>query len=435
MTKGETRRGGARARDARQPGRAYRMPCGKSTAPDAVPPNRMPCYRPRSDPTRGQLIVPPTSRHLAPLVAALVLAAATGCSDEVAPDAGDSAPVDAGPSFDTIGGGSDDPDLPDAVGDAGTDTAQDAPGEDTIPADTSAPDVADDVAPGPDTDPADATADTPAPVPPDVLVMTFNTARFFDDVCDSGRCDDGDFERAFSSGQLRYKAQLIADGVAQAAPDVLCLQEVENQRALDALVEQLGSEAWPTARIGETFFDASLDVALLSRFATLEVRTHRDMELRRPDGSRTSFAREFLEVHLDADGARFITFCAHFKSRNDDDPGRRLAEAQAAHDIVLERAAEFPDAVIVLAGDLNDEPGTAPIDAIETGGQLVRVAAELGNGDDTHSFDGRQPIDHIFWASNAGGAFRLGSAQVFRDATGGFAESDHAALRAGFDLP
>ncbi len=378
---------------------------------------------------------PPAARILA-LVALCGLAACSSPASDASPTA--DAAIDAGPTFDTIGGGSDDT-TPDTAGPR-LDTGDDA---DSDAADDTAPDAASDAAPDaePDSTPdatiADIGADAPPVEPPDVQILTFNTARFFDDVCDSDRCGDGDFERAFSSGQLRYKAQLVAGGIAQAEPDVVCLQEVENQRALDVLIGQMADAGmdWPTAVIGETGFDASLDVAVLSRFEVLETYTHRDVPLERPGGGTTSFAREFLELHLDADGQRVVVFCAHFKSQNDDDPGRRLAEARAAHDIVLARASASPDALVVLCGDLNDEPGSDAIDAIEAGGQLVRVAAELGNGDDTHSFSGRQPIDHIFWASTAGGAYRTGTARVFRDGTGGFVESDHAALRAGFDLP
>lgn len=75
---------------------------------------------------------------------------------------------------------------------------------------------------------------------------------------------------------------------------------------------------------------------------------HRDLVLYRPDGSRTSFSRELLEVHTTVEGeARVIFFSAHFRSKSNDDPGRRLAEARATRVILGDVATANPDALVV----------------------------------------------------------------------------------------
>jgi predicted extracellular nuclease len=279
------------------------------------------------------------------------------------------------------------------------------------------------------------TPDLPPPAAADVVIATYNVHLFFDTRCDSGECGSGDFEEAPNQGQFDYRADKISEAVADLDADVVLLQEVENETCLDALHQRLGA-GWPTAILGEIGFTASVDVAVLSRFETLEVRRHNDTPIPLPGGGQTWFAREFLEVHLDAEGHRVIVFAAHFKSKNDDDPERRLAEATRAREILDASAAEFPDAVIVLGGDLNDVPGSPALTALEGEGGLLRVAAELAPEDWTYVYnDERRPLDHLYQATAAnGGVYRPGSAHVFRGSGSedGYAGSDHAAVRASF---
>ncbi|HLL23172.1 MAG TPA: endonuclease/exonuclease/phosphatase family protein, partial [Kofleriaceae bacterium] len=56
-----------------------------------------------------------------------------------------------------------------------------------------------------------------------------------------------------------------------------------------------------------------------------------------------------------------------------------------------------PQSVVVLAGDLNDVPGSPPLDALVANGGLVRLADDLPvAAQATYSFGGRgQAIDHL----------------------------------------
>ena len=119
-------------------------------------------------------------------------------------------------------------------------------------------------------------------------------------------------------------------------------------------------------------------MAILARLPLLERFSHYEepIELVNQPGF-TYFEREFLEVHFEFGSSRLIVFNAHFRSkRPPDDPGQRLAEASAAREIILERAASFPDALIVFGGDLNDLPGSAPLNALEDGDLLYRVGED-----------------------------------------------------------
>lgn len=270
-----------------------------------------------------------------------------------------------------------------------------------------------------------------------VKIATFNVRRFFDDLCQSGKCGPDDYEEAPSAAAFAARADEVAAAIDALGADVVLLEEIETAACLDALTSRL---YWATSgHLGELGFAASLDTAVLARFPTVAVISHADEEFPRPDGGTTSFTRDLLEVHLDVDGARVIVFAAHFRSKVDDDPGRREAEGRRAGEILAIRAAEYPSALIVLGGDLNDTPGSPPLVALTGAAKVLRVASDLDD-DATYVFGGKpEAIDHLFLAEDAvGGDYVAGSAAVFRTIEqwgwDGWGGSDHAALRASFRL-
>lgn len=294
-----------------------------------------------------------------------------------------------------------------------------------------APEPEPDAAPDPEPD----AAPDPEPDPETVTVATFNVRRFFDTVCDSGRCGFDEYERQYPQAEFDARAETVAYGVRTLDADIVLLQEIESEACLDALTERLG-DRYPVAVIGELGFAASLDVVVLARGGLVRVVRNADERIPRPSGGTTTFSRELLEVHLDVDGRSVIVVNGHYKAKNNDDPDRRLAEAQATRRILDDVAERRPDSLIVFGGDLNDTPGSPPLDALESGGDWLRVAAELGDDAATYEWNGRmQAIDHLYLLEAAAGRYVPGSAEVVRDNASGLARSDHAGLRATFELP
>jgi len=271
-----------------------------------------------------------------------------------------------------------------------------------------------------------------------VRVATFNVRRFFDTVCDTGNCGGANFEEQPTQAAFDAKVDALAKGIAIIAPDVIALEEIENSRCFDALRTKLAAAGldYPIARLGETGLPGSVDVAVLAKGSLDEVRTHGDVPLKRPDGTATTFSRELLEVRFALGGRSLVMFAAHFRSKVDDDPGRRLAEANATRDIVTAVGKELPSALVVLGGDLNDFPGSAPINALEQGGGLLRVASDRPvDKQATYTFQGSDiAIDHVFVVAGQATRYVAGSATVYRDGSRGFATSDHGALSADFSL-
>lgn len=111
--------------------------------------------------------------------------------------------------------------------------------------------------------------------------------------------------------------------------------------------------------------------------------------------------------------------------------------ASATKTVVTQTAAELPEALVLLGGDLNDTPGFDAINALEEGGTLLRVAKDIQIADQgTYTFEGQKnAIDHIFVDATQAARYVAKSAVVYRnDPRGSFAGSDHAALGAEFSI-
>lgn len=291
--------------------------------------------------------------------------------------------------------------------------------------------------PGPDASTPTVPANHPV-VPPEgaVRIAAFNVHRFFDMNCDSGWCGGSEYEELPTWEAFNAKADRIATAISPMNADVVLVAEVETQASMDALQSRLPE--FPYARLGEIGSPASVDVGVLSRFPITGFRPHRnDREFQRPNGGGPTFSREFPEVHLDVEGSHVIVFPAHFRSKVNDDPSRRLAEAEAARTILLRVSAEHPRALVVMGGDLNDTPGSEPLEAMERDGALLRVSSDRPESTvGTYFYGGtRQAIDHLYMVRDGGGRYIPGSFRTVRDSNQGLGGSDHAAVVADFELP
>jgi endonuclease/exonuclease/phosphatase family metal-dependent hydrolase len=266
---------------------------------------------------------------------------------------------------------------------------------------------------------------------PIATVATYNVHFLVDTVCDSHLCEPDDFEEQPSQAEFDARIAQVARAIDSLGADILLLQEVEKKSVLDALNAAL-SEPYPIAVLGESGFAASLDVAVLARGELVDTREYSEL-----NGGRDTFSRKFLRVDLDLKGERVIVFSAHFRSKRGGDSQIRLAEAQTARDIVTEIASTHDGALVVLGGDLNDTPDSEPLQALTSGGELVRVAEgeEIVDVFTYVYFQRREEIDHLLMATTRGGAYVEGSAHSEHDeAPAGLGGSDHGALVARFEM-
>lgn len=200
-------------------------------------------------------------------------------------------------------------------------------------------------------------------------------------------------EDGFSINDLAFEIQstrskrITARAIKDIDADVICLQEVENQPLLDRFnSEFLGASQTKRYR-HRVLLDGNdlrhIDVAILSRYPIVSVRSHRHD--RNPANTAQLFSRDCLQVTLDAGGAPLTLYANHFKSmiggRKETQPRRKdQAEGMAAiltRDFGAERAGDF-----VVLGDLNDYPQrgagtTTALDALLDDDTLVNVIERL----------------------------------------------------------
>jgi len=266
------------------------------------------------------------------------------------------------------------------------------------------------------------------PAGEDVTVATLNVERLFDSQCNSGQCDAGDFEEVISELSLKTKIERIQAGIMALDADIIVLQEIETEELFEQVAEPF-SDMYPARVFGETGFSASLDVGIISKGSFVSSDTHRDDRLVLEDGSTDRFAREFLELQVDVRGERVIVFGAHFISkRSDSDGDRRLAEGKKAGSIAAAAAEERPDALVVIAGDLNDTPASKTLTAIRAEGFVVTSEGLDPQTYYTHVFSGQPAIlDHILYYDRDRVVVPRDGLEVMRDeGRQGFAGSDHA---------
>lgn len=277
-----------------------------------------------------------------------------------------------------------------------------------------------------------AGAEAGPPLGPSVTVASLNVHRLFDTVCDSGQCGGGAYEELPSRAAFDAQVEQLGEGIRKLGADMVLLQEIENQNGLDALARAVPE--MPHAYLAETGGPASVDVAILSRHPLREVIRHTDERFELPNGDLAAFSRDLLEAHVDTPIGEVVCFVAHLRSKVNDDPDRRLAEAMAARRLVTATAAAYPTAIVLLGGDFNDVPGSPPLEALTENQGLLRVSADLQTSEiGTNRYGGNWiAIDHFFLARHYVGRAVPGSFEVFREATTGYAGSDHGAIRAKF---
>lgn len=274
-------------------------------------------------------------------------------------------------------------------------------------------------------------------------IASFNVDRLFDSICDSGDCGDRSFETAPPPRRYRRRLDRLAEGIADIEADILLLQEIEKADVLSDLAGALATQgsSYEVEAFGGDSEGGALEVGILARGEQTEetMRFRETRSLTRPDGSSTRFTREFLGLPLEIDGRRIVVFDAHFKSRRDDDPGRRLAEAEESGTIVAEEAAERSESLVVLGGDLNATADSEPLGVLTDRFDLRRAGGDSSPTPWTYCFGDRpEAIDHLLVAPNCGGGLVRGSARRWGGSqcpgTSGLADSDHAAVSADFAL-
>ncbi len=208
---------------------------------------------------------------------------------------------------------------------------------------------------------------TPGPGP--LRIATFNARNVFNDRIDGEAFVVDEALNTPTSGEYDEKLGRVARIMNQLDADVVVLQEIENRAVLDALAERAELErAYPIRILVAGNDPRGVDLGFLSSVPVVEQLSHKNDLFGRRDasgGPKYQYARDCLEVHLRFGSLSLVLLGVHFKAKRDDDPDKRLAEAQHTRFIADTLTAREPGLGVLVLGDFNDFPGSPPMQAID----------------------------------------------------------------------
>ena len=187
-------------------------------------------------------------------------------------------------------------------------------------------------------------------------VLSYNVENLFDDR--DGGLEYAEYRGARWGGE-RYAAKLAA--VARAVrsscpggPDLVALQEVENERALEDLGDRLAGLGY-RYRVFVPQPGAATGVAFLSRLPVLRTHVLSVGSAQRASAGEAPL-RHIVEIEVECRGHRLQVLNNHWKARTEGEqktePGRRAA-AEALARRVGRVLAEDPAADLLALGDFN----------------------------------------------------------------------------------
>jgi endonuclease/exonuclease/phosphatase family metal-dependent hydrolase len=248
----------------------------------------------------------------------------------------------------------------------------------------------------------------PSAQPPgltDITIATYNVHDMFDTVDDPAKTDPVVSSTLYNR-MLGARADSIADHLG--APDIVCLQEVENQRVVRDLAAKVNACAGKlpdplianadySGQLMEGLDSRGIDVAYLFRRERMRLLIL-DQHQAFPDGNplydRPPLVARFEVI---ATGSRLNLICNHFKSQIGG--GAETREDMAKDNLALAHTLKRsePDVPVFVLGDLNDHPDSVTLTTLTADGLLVDPHSDVPPADDyTYRYAGQNEVlDYI----------------------------------------
>lgn len=198
-----------------------------------------------------------------------------------------------------------------------------------------------------------------------LTIAAYNIANAFD-VFDNPYTEDES-----ADVKPRQELESIAKAIRATDADIVAVSEVENEPVLRSIVDDfLADQGYEHVTVTPGNDGRGISLGIVSRFPIRSVTSYRWQELTLPGEVETwRFARDLMHVKLDIhgrDAPPLHVFVVHFKSKRsvpDDENANkwRTAEALRTRQIVEGLLADDPDALAVVAGDFNSNPGDPAI--------------------------------------------------------------------------
>jgi len=273
------------------------------------------------------------------------------------------------------------------------------------------------------------------PAPKPLVVATWNLHNFYNHLIDDpGQANLEATDPAW--GQHRVDVGLALKAIDA---DILLLQEVESTAVLQELNQMELDGRYSDVVVIDANDPRGIDVGVMSKVPLDATISHSEEFFAKEgtNGPDYIFARDVLEVHLTFNGRAIVMLNVHYKAKENDDPDKRLAEAQRTRAIADEITAAAPETALLIAGDFNDLPGSPPYDAAAGAPPDVysNAAIHVDEADRwTFDFQGSlELVDHML--SNPLMAARLDAASVVIRHDPEFQPaSDHAPIIATYQI-
>lgn len=251
--------------------------------------------------------------------------------------------------------------------------------------------------PDAETNPPDAPYQVEAGPPQPVMVMNWNTRNFFDDKRDSPEIPATNppsacttdattpCEYVPSTADYQKKLGQVSSVISKLKPDVVILEEVENQVVIDDLATKLGG--YPYRHVTQGNDPRGIDIAVLSQIEVQIGPSHKDELFSAstdPTQQKFAYSRDVLEVHLVVNTRHLTLLGVHFKAQDSDPVSdiKRLAEAEHTRKLATDLLVSDPGSALIVLGDFNCTPGSDPMNAlIGADPQFVSATAGLAAAD------------------------------------------------------
>lgn len=270
---------------------------------------------------------------------------------------------------------------------------------------------------------------------------TFNLGNLFDMVNDSAT-EDEVLSAAEYNRKLSKLAQAIHDTLGE--PAIIAVQEAENSAVLSELIERPELEESYSIVLEEGPDRRGLDAGLLYRTDMVKVESFRvyqgctelidglgpdgNLDVAHPQNSITCDSdgdgildgnRLFSRPPLKVDARLCLPDCSlrefpvslvvnHWKSKSEDSLSiqytlpRRLEQTEFVARLAGQLLTEFPTVPVILLGDLNDTPGSAPLNILTQAGFRDLVLSMPKSEQYGYIYQGlSQALDHVLIGGSA----------------------------------
>lgn len=208
-------------------------------------------------------------------------------------------------------------------------------------------------------------------------IVTWNVENLFDEIDDPAKQDT-----VLTAEQVTAKMALIGAQLRPLAPDVVALQEVENAEILSRLVStELSALGLTEQRLINSFDPRGIDVAIATRYPIESTVSHLGQQFYSPEGyGPFYYSRDCLEVHMNVNGRTLVVLVNHQISKATDtveNERKRQAQSKHTREIADQLRAEDPGRMVIIVGDMNDEPGSVSMSQYLSGGAWIDVALDV----------------------------------------------------------